>query len=987
MQKPPVIKRLATLAFAFASAALALGTPAGTVIQNTATLQFLQDDGTPVETSSPPVNTTVAAVCSPSVLPNGTVAQPGQTANLLPGESTVFKYTIANTGNASNTFALSTAADTASQFTPSDVAIYQDSNGNGQIDAGESPITQITLAADATANLLVKASSASSSRGSAYLNLIAACATNTHGLPNERDDNNVAQINLGELPNFTLTKTFSPSVLKPAEQTTVNIMATNTGGASRPISISDFLNTPEMRDFVYVSGSARSTGTTTTPAPFIEFSSDGTNWSTTEPTTVAAVRVRADSVAPQGTLGLTFALRATEAALGTHRNVAQLVSSGQTLEAPADITVRYLPSIALGPIGNPEAKPGGELSSDDQQTKSNALLNQEVCFSHTVKNLGDRDDTITTTGTVDAGSSTIVFKDMAGNTIAAPFQVTLAPGATSDFQACYTPTQAAAANALKVTLTSTSSRGAAPNKTVDLVNTVEDKKLGLLKSSDQGSGFVSPGQELTYTLKFTNNQSFALTNVVIKDDLNTIQRVCLGPTSLNSAVTTQSMVPQLNTKPLTAQAGVKAQASGLTPLDFISADNGGVLEGTIVVWRFPTVAAGQTLTLTLKVRVPAGTPDCATITNVFTAESSELPTPTPSNPVTNQVYDQANFSFVKTSTPTTVVIGEEITYIFTVRNLSATMPLSAVKIEDNLPDGLQYVEGSSQLDGAAFTPTVDPADPRHYTWIIPGLAAGSTAQITFRALVMPSAPAQLKNNGRAVAVLGERESQPSQSSATTKIQPLSFGPNNADIVGYVFQDVNRNGIYDYGTDIPCQNARVILSNGRIELTDAQGRYHFRNVREGEWALRLDPNSVAAQNLSMPMDAGRAGSRLTYVRNLTSIDFPLAPDAGDIAVIRDTTLTMKGGPVDAQNTFQVRKQVFGTTGDPTLYTVQLTLSASAPLNAFTLTDPLPAGATLVDGQNTMTIDPLPGGSRLITYRFRYSGDVRGAVTDPTASWRY
>lgn len=977
MQKPPVIKRLAVLMSALASVALALGTPAGTVIQNVATWQYTTEDGGDVTVPSSPVTTTVAAVCAPSVLPNGDVNAPGQFATLMPGETAFLRYSITNTGNASNTFNLSALTETASQFTPSSISIYQDLNQNGQADAGEGPITSVTLNADASSNLIVRVNTPSSGRGSSYVNLVAACATNVTGNSGERDADNVARVNLLDPPSFTINKTFTPNNVRPGTETVVNISATNTGGASREVTVTDFLNTQDMRDFVYVSGSARVGGTASNA--LVEYTADGTSWDAVAPATVVGLRARASTVPAGGTISLTFALRAPLADLGTRRNVARLTSEGQSIDAPADVTVKFAPVIALGPINNPEAKPGGELSSDDLQTKSLALVGQEVCFSHTLQNVGDREDTITTTAAVQKGAATIRFKDMSGAVIAQPFTVTLAPQAKTDFQICYTPTQQGGpTEALRVLLTSKSSVGAADNSTVDVISTVGPQPTPPVKTADK-SGLVSPGEDITYTLKFTNNQSFALTNVVVRDDLNNLTRGCLAPSRVPSLVTTQRVTGQ----------SLTGQATVLSPLVFVSGDPVPVLEGSVVVWRFPSVAAGQTISMTLKVKVPANAPDCAVITNIFTVSSDEITNPVPSNPVINTVYDSANLRFSKTSTPSTVFVGDTITYFLRVTNDSSSMTLTDLVATDVFPKGLNYIEGSSTLDGVPITPTVtvNAQGLQVFTWKIPGLAPGATAEIRFRAQVTPDASGQLQNSATVTAVASGKVFQTPPVSAANKILPLSFGPNNADIVGYVFIDRNRDGVYDYGDDTPVPNARVILANGRIAVTDAEGRYHYRNVREGEWAVRLDPNSVYAQNLRVPQDAGRSGSRLVYVRNLTSVDFPLVPDGGDIAVIRDTRLTMTAGQGTGQQQFVVRKQVFVNDKDPTLYTVQLNLSAYSPLKAFTLTDPLPNGATLVTGQNTLNIDPLPSGEQVIVYQFHFLGDVKAAVTDPTATWRY
>ncbi|MFT2720124.1 DUF11 domain-containing protein [Deinococcus sp. A31D244] len=955
MRKPPVLQLLTALALTLVSPAYAAGTPAGTVIQNTAVLEFTPEGGPPTSIPTPPVTTTVTAVCALSVLPNGSVAAPGQSYSLLPGEGATLRYSVSNTGNDVNTANLRVLTDAASQFLPGDLSIHEDSNGNGVVDPGEAAVTALTLAADQTRTVLVKVSTAAANRGAAYLNLVAACATNTSGRPSETDDDNVARVSVGEPPELTLTKTFTPAVVRPGEDTLVTLTARNTGqGASRPVTVTDFLNTPDMRDFVFRSASASLSG-----GGVIEYSADGSTWSASETAPVSAVRARTESLPAGGTLTLTFRLSAPATDVGTRRNVGQLRSSDVSVDAPADITVRYTPTIALGPISNPQALPGGELSSDDKQVRQNALLNQEICFPHTVQNLGDRPDSITITGRVVTGQATVRFTELNGAPITEPFIVPdLAPQATRDFNACYVPTKAStstANEALRVALTATSSRGAADNLTIDCVINIAPDLLNPVKTGDAGEGVVAPGQVITYTLTFNNPQSFALTNLVLRDNLKNLQI-------------------------LDAQGQVIRTDS----LEFVSADQGGALEGTDVVWRFARLAPGETLTLSLRARVPAGTPDGARAVNTFTVSSSEVPEPVRSNPVQNGVFDQVNLSLVKTSSPATVSFGQTITYTFTVTNRSATGALQEIRVTDNLPAGLDYVDGSSTLNGASIIPAVT---GREYVWVIPGLAPGATAVITFDAVVTPAAGSQIRNSALATAISNNGEIKTPPSSALNTIDPLIFGRNTADLVGYVFLDVNRNGVYDRGTDIPCQNARVVLAGGRIALTDAEGRYHFRNLMEGTAALRLDPNSVAAQAISVPQDAGRPGSRLVFLRNLTSVDFPLAPQAGDIAVIRDTTLRVSSTlPGQPERSLLIRKGLF-LTDEPGEYRVQLILSANADLSGVTLTDPLPQGAVLTDGQNVLTYDTLASGERAVTYRFRWAGDPKGAVTDPTASWRY
>ncbi|TSA86787.1 DUF11 domain-containing protein [Deinococcus detaillensis] len=923
-------KPLAALILALSGAGLAVGgpsqTPAGTVIENRATLDYQPEDLTlpPRTVITPPVKTVITAQCRPSVLPDGTVSNPGQVVSLLPGESGLLRYTLANSGNTDSIFTLSAPQDPASAFPLSDVNIYADYNGSGQIDSGEGPLTSVQLKADQVVPMLVSFKSAAAARGAAYLNLVAACPANEGGAV---DNNNIGKVQAEEPPVLSLTKAFGQSVVRPSQEVSVSINAANTGlGTSREVIVTDRLDTPDMIDFRFVSGSA------STSAGTIEYTADGNTWATAEPGSVRGVRVRIGSLLPGGILSLNFRLVAPSQVSGSRTNIATLQSLGFNLEARATVEVRYTPKIALGPVNNPEALPGGELSSDDLQTKPLAFLNREICFQHTVKNLGDVNDTISISGQVVKGSATIRLAELDGS--AFQQSVALTPGASKSFAACYTPTSSVpptdGSEALRVLLTATSAQGAAQNQTVDVVTSVTDEVPQLVKSVSPG-GVVKQGVQLTYTLKIVNPLSVPLTNVVVTDQLD-------------------------------------------PNLDFVSADSGGALVNGAVIWKISSIAPKATVNLTLVTQVKAATPDDTIIKNSFTMVSSEFNEPLTSNEVSTTVFGSA-LIFNKTSSPAEASIGDTITYTFTVTNPSKNATFKRVEIVDTMPIGIQYVPGSSRLDG---TPIGDPAvDGQNYTWIVSNLGPGQTAAVTFEALVSPKVGTSVTNTAIANAISSENASQNVGSQTTNRIRALIFEPL-CDLVGSVFIDVNRNGTYDKGLDIPMVSARVILANGRTSLTDTQGRYHFATLKEGFWALRLDPSSVYAQNLSLPQDGGLPGSRGVMCRQLTSVDFPLASVAGDIGVIRDTTLKM--------GSFTVHKQVF-TTPEANTYLVQLTLSTPAALGGFTLQDPLPTGATLLDGQNALTFDPLPAGSRAVTYRFRFGGDQKAAVTDPTAEWRY
>jgi hypothetical protein len=73
----------------------------------------------------------------------------------------------------------------------------------------------------------------------------------------------------------------------------------------------------------------------------------------------------------------------------------------------------------------------------------------------------------------------------------------------------------------------------------------------------------------------------------------------------------------------------------------------------------------------------------------------------------------------------------------------------------------------------------------------------------------------------------------------------SFPPGGfkgvAVLSGQVFEDRNRNGIFD-ADDVPIKDAVLRLDDGYIVETDDRGRYHYPHVADGEHTFELDADS-------------------------------------------------------------------------------------------------------------------------------------------------
>ncbi len=731
------------------------------------------------------------------------------------------------------------------------------------------------------------------------------------------DTNNYAAVLVGQPPALALSKSFSPALVKPGEASTVTLTVTNGGkGASREVIVTDPLNTAALSGATFVAGSASaSVGT-------VEYSADGATYSASAGGAVAGIRLRVPSLAPGARATLTFQLLTSAAAENkTLRNLATVTSSGVPGgQAGATLDVRFTPGVALGPVGNPTAPEG---SAQDTQSKDFGVVGQTVCFTQTIQNTGNVTDDFTVAPTLAAGSGDVSLLTTDGAPIAQP--VHLEPGQTLSFQVCVKP---AGSDALKLVLTATGTRGTT-NSTTDTISRIESRLPELQKTVDP-TGQVTAGQALTYTLSVHNPYDVPLTGVVIRDPLS-------------------------------------------SDLTFVSASDGGALQDGAVVWTVASLAPGETRRLTIQATVAADAKDGDRITNTFTLGGDQFPAPLGSPTVTSPVWSAA-LAVSKSVTPLDATVGDRLDYTVHIRNLSQAGHLNTLTITDTLPAGVTYIPGSAQLGGQ---PLGDPqVAGRVLTWTLGALAPQGEVVLTYAVRVTPEANGELVN---VVSVMGQGVNgsvvASNEARARLKLRPGMFS-TLADLIGVVFVDRNRDGVFQADLDTPIERARIVLADGRIVLTDASGRYHFANVPEGFTALRLDPASVPYAPLSLPQDGGRPGSRGVYARGLTSVDFPLAALEGEASAFRDTTLRV--GPLT------VRKQV--TQDEDGRYTVTLTLTSNPASGPLHLDDPLPAGATLTDGQNVLDLVGVTAEGTTLTYHFHFDGASERAVTDPNVTWR-
>lgn len=937
-----------------ASTALAAGTPAGTAIVNQAQVTFSPINGVDHAFSNK-VTTIVLPKCSLSLTATGNTTQVG-----VAGDKFFFHYTLSNTGN--DTFTVPVSASLVG-VTPASASseIYVDQNSNGRVDTGEPKVdgSQV-LKADEEAKLIVVVDTLTtavvSQAEKMTLQLVASCAQGQHEV------RGTGTIDLNPPPDMTVVKTFQPSSFKPTDKTRVTIQTTNTSAyESREVLLVDPLLDAKNKglDFAGAVKAEVTDGAKVTPVTEIEYTTGDPNdksavWTTQLPintASVSGIRVKAAQLPTRATLSLSFDMQATALAEGKDvLNIARVISSSKTNEGRATAHIAYTPGVRIGPKDKPEA-----ASTDDVQTQPYAVVGQQSCFDHTVKNTGDVKDNYRITVTYPNGNAQAQHSLLtpAGQPLAEPF--TLEPSKTEEVRVCYTPAGLGRVEAL---VTVNGERGTS-DPTTDIIGATLTGLPTLVKSfvayttdvnnkqitfRDNEEGNVHVGDEIEYTLKVTNSQGRSLTDVEITDPLPEHVEYVAG-----------------------------------------SANLGAVLNGHELIWKIPSLAPGEEVNLTFKVKVSDKAVDGETLDNLFTMTSTELLAANAkpqSNTVKTPIWTPTiNFNIDKTVTPKEATYGDVLTYRIIVTNPSQTTPIKDIDLLDKPVKALSYIPGTSIVDGK---PVGDPRrDGELLVWRIPGpLAAGGKVELIYKmriavgaAILSEKLPNDIKARG--VGGINSRSVVASNSSTTSVELKLNQFEPLEDIVGTVFIDRNRNGLFDKGLDTPVERARVILAGGRLALTDASGRYHFAQLPYGSYALRLDPTTTPYAPIALPQEGGLSGTQIVNLRGgISSADFPLAPVGGEAAVKRTTTL--KVGNVT------LRKEVAPIEGG---YVITLFVSHPTALSGVELVDPLPEGATLREGSNIYRGD-WAAGERTLRYVISTPTDNQTAVvTDPTLRWRY
>src|SRR5262249_43812601 len=127
---------------------------------------------------------------------------------------------------------------------------------------------------------------------------------------------------------------------------------------------------------------------------------------------------------------------------------------------------------------------------------------------------------------------------------------------------------------------------------------------------------------------------------------------------------------------------------------FVAASDGGTLVGKVVRWSIPALAADQTITRTLAVRVADDVPDNTAIVNHDYRAGNDVDLPAVGSPVTIVVdVPPGHLTLTKdVGRRVTIAAGDLLTYTLRVGALDG--PVSNVLLTDTLPLDTAFVAAS-----------------------------------------------------------------------------------------------------------------------------------------------------------------------------------------------------------------------------------------------------------------------------------------------------
>ena len=227
----------------------------------------------------------------------------------------------------------------------------------------------------------------------------------------------------------------------------------------------------------------------------------------------------------------------------------------------------------------------------------------------------------------------------------------------------------------------------------------------------------------------------------------------------------------------------------------------------------------------------------------------------------------------KTANKKTAEIGDFVDYSIKLNNVSAAA-LPGVVVSDSLPAGFAYVRGTTRLNGAPLTDPAGGAGPS-LQFAVGNIAAGAQPTLTYRVRVGVGSQG---GDGVNTAQAASGAVRSNRSSVRVQVVGGVFS-NKAYVIGKVFADCSRNGVQD-AQEPGIPGVRIYLEDGTYAVTDEEGKYSFYGLEPRTHVAKVDsitlPAGAALQVLNN-RNAFDAASRFVDLTNgeLHKADFAIA----------------------------------------------------------------------------------------------------------------
>ena len=360
-------------------------------------------------------------------------------------------------------------------------------------------------------------------------------------------------------------------------------------------------------------------------------------------------------------------------------------------------------------------------------------------------------------------------------------------------------------------------------------------------------------------------------------------------------------------------------------------------------------------------------------------------------------------SLTKQVDKTTAKVGERITYTMTASNAyTASTAITKPVITDTLPQGLEFVYGSVQVNNMSVSASYNEAT-RVLNIPLNDLSAGSSVKATFVAEVTNAAYGKVIKN---VAVLtGENSSEvkaeaPGVNVGDGKAKPYIEKTSNkrtateGDRIEYTMKVGNGEtatvAVADpVVTDVIPAGLDFIDGSVYVDGRSYSNVNYDSNTRLLTICLdNIDPDSYKTVKFSARVNADAYGTTIENLGTLTSSNGEIQQDKDDGVTVPDGKAKLEISKVADNTTYKVGERVNYTV------TVGAAYNSDVAARNVEITDEIPDGLTFggivqVDGYSatysynaknqTLTIplcDITPGASRTITMEFVVNADAYG-----------